>query len=318
MNERPEQDVMTNPRADRVRKVARLAGRSSRLREGLFLAEGPQPAREALRAHLGLTGPGPERDAGPAPDDAGPPAAGNGPDGPAVQWIPGRVVDSVYVSPRVAERDPELADLVRRAGERGVSVRLATDEVLDAMADAVTGQGIIAVCRIPETRAGSVWAGLAAPRLVAVLCRVQDPGNAGTILRAADASGADAVVLTAGSVDVFNPKVVRSTAGSLFHVPLVTSADATGTAQLLRGRGVTVLAADGYGSVRLDRPPSGLLSAPTAWLFGNEAQGLSPAERELAAERVAVPLYGRAESLNVATAATVCLYASAMARHAGA
>lgn len=316
MNERPEQDVMTNPRADRVRRVARLAGRSSRLREGLFLAEGPQPAREALRAHLGLLGPGGEPDAGPGPDAAGPPAAGDGPDGPRVQWLPGRVVESVYVSPRLSERDPELADLVRRAGVAGVPVRLATDEVLAAMADAVTGQGIIAVCRIPETGAGSVWPGLE-PRLVAVLCRVQDPGNAGTILRAADASGADAVVLTSGSVDVFNPKVVRSTAGSLFHVPLVTAADATETAQLLRGRDVTVLAADGYGSVRLDRPPSGLLSGPTAWLFGNEAQGLSPEELALATHRVAVPLYGQAESLNVATAATVCLYASAMAQHAG-
>lgn len=291
MNERPVQDVMTNPRADRVRRVARLAGRSSRAREGLFLAEGPQSAREALRAHLGLLGLG--------------------------QWIPGEVVDSVYVSVRVSERDPALADLVQQAAARGVPVRQATDEVLDSMADAVTGQGIIAVCRIPSTDSAVVLAGLAAPRLVAVLCRAQDPGNAGTILRAADACGADAVVLTSGSVDVFNPKVVRSTAGSLFHVPLVTQADAAETAHELRERGLTVLAADGYGAVSLDRPPSHLLSAATAWLFGNEAQGLSPAELELAAERVAVPLYGRAESLNVATAATVCLYASAMAQHAG-
>lgn len=319
MNERPVQDVMTNPRADRVRKVARLAGRSSRVREGLFLAEGPPSAREALRAHLGLLGPGLVSDAGPAPDALGSAAEIPGPpaaDAAVAQWVPGRVLDSVYVSPRVAERDPGLADLVRQAAARGLPVRHATDEVLDAMADAVTGQGIIAVCRIPETDARSVWAGLVDPRLVAVLCRVQDPGNAGTILRAADASGADAVVLTSGSVDVFNPKVVRSTAGSLFHVPLVTAADAAEATGELRGRGLTVLAADGYGTVRLDRPPSRLLSGPTAWLFGNEAQGLSPAELELAAEGVAVPLYGKAESLNVATAATVCLYASAMAQHA--
>ncbi len=294
MNERPDQDVMTNPRADRVRRVARLAGRSSRVREGLFLAEGPQPAREALRAHLGLSGTDPV----------------------TAQWVPGHVLDSVYVSARVAERDPDLAELVRRAAAAGVFVREATDEVLAAMADAVTGQGIIAVCRIPDTSATTVWPALDGVRLAAVLCRVQDPGNAGTILRAADAAGADAVVLTVGSVDPFNPKVVRSTAGSLFHVPLVTAADPAATVAELRGRGITVLAADGYGTVRLDRPPSGLLPAPTAWLFGNEAQGLSSEELGLADERVAVPLYGRAESLNVATAATVCLYASAMARHA--
>jgi len=288
MDERPDQDVMTNPRADRVRRVARLAGRSSRQREGLFLAEGPQPAREALRAHLGIVG--------------------------APQWRPGTVVEQLYVSERVGDRDADLAGLVERAAGAGVPVRRATDEVLAAMSDAVTGQGILAVCRIPDTAVESVLPGLGDLRLVAVLCRVQDPGNAGTILRAADAAGAAGVVLAAGSVDPFNPKVVRSTAGSLFHVPLVTGADTAGTTRLLADRGLQVLAADGQGPVRLDRPPSGLLARPTAWLFGNEAQGLSAAELALAGERVAVPLYGQAESLNVATAATVCLYASAMAQ----
>ncbi|QCU77766.1 RNA methyltransferase [Citricoccus sp. SGAir0253] len=288
MDERPDQDVMTNPRADRVRRVARLAGRSSRQREGLFLAEGPQPAREALRAHLGIVG--------------------------APQWRPGAVVEQLYVSERVGDRDAELAGLVERAAGAGVPVRRATDEVLAAMSDAVTGQGILAVCRIPDTAAEAVLPGLGDPRLVAVLCRVQDPGNAGTILRAADAAGAAGVVLAAGSVDPFNPKVVRSTAGSLFHVPLVTGADLAATTRMLADCGLQVLAADGQGPVRLDRPPSGLLARPTAWLFGNEAQGLSAAELALAGERVAVPLYGQAESLNVATAATVCLYASAMAQ----
>ncbi|MFC7402048.1 TrmH family RNA methyltransferase [Citricoccus sp. GCM10030269] len=292
MNERPEQDVMTNPRADRVRRVARLAGRSSRLRQGQFLAEGPQSAREALRAHLAPTG---------------------------TTWTPGAVVDSVYVSSQVSERDPELMGLVRQAAQDGVDTRLVTDDVLAAMSDAVTGQGIIAVCRLPATsrgEGGSPLAGLPQrPRLVAVLCRVQDPGNAGTILRAADAAGADAVVMTTGSVDVFNPKVVRSTAGSLFHLPVITGVEPEQAVRALWGTGLRILAADGYGSVRLDQPPSGMLARPSAWMFGNEAQGLSEAELNLADARVAVPLYGRAESLNVATAATVCLYASAMALH---
>ncbi|HEY4614995.1 MAG TPA: RNA methyltransferase [Citricoccus sp.] len=290
MNERPDQDVMTNPRADRVRRVARLAGRSSRQREGLFLAEGPQAVREALRAHLGLT--------------------------ESSQWAAGRVLDQLFVAPRLAARHPDLAALADDAAGRGVPVRRASDEVLTAMSDAVTGQDVLAVCRIPETSADAVIEALpGSPRLAAVLCRVQDPGNAGTILRAADAAGADAVVLTSGSVDLFNPKVVRSTAGSLFHLPVVTGVAVGEAVGLLGRRGLQVLAADGYGTVVLDRAPSGLLQAPTAWLFGNEAQGLSEQERALAAERVAVPLYGRAESLNVATAATVCLYASAMAQH---
>jgi RNA methyltransferase, TrmH family len=290
MNERPDQDVMTNPRADRVRKVARLAGRSSRQREGLFLAEGPQPAREALRAHLGLL--------------------------ESPQWAPGDVVDAVYVSTRLAARHPALAGLAGDAARAGVPVRQASDEVLTAMSDAVTGQDILAVCRIPESSAEAVLGDLPGqPQLAAVLCRVQDPGNAGTILRAADAAGADVVVVTAGSVDLFNPKVVRSTAGSLFHLPVVTGADLASVTGLLAEHGLQVLAADGYGTVVLDRPPPGLLQRPTAWLFGNEARGLSAEEVSLAAERVAVPLYGRAESLNVATAATVCLYASAMSQH---
>lgn len=290
MNERPDQDVMTNPRADRVRKVARLAGRSSRQREGLFLAEGPQAAGEALRAHLGLTG--------------------------SPQWTAGHVLDQLFVSPRLAERHPDLAGLADDAAGRGVPVRRASEDVLTAMGDAVTGQDVLAVCRIPQTSADVVIDALpGSPRLAAVLCRVQDPGNAGTILRAADAAGADAVVLTSGSVDLFNPKVVRSTAGSLFHLPVVTGVAVNEAVDRLGGRGLQVLAADGYGTVSLDHAPSGLLQAPTAWLFGNEAQGLSEQEGALAAERVAVPLYGRAESLNVATAATVCLYASAMAQH---
>ncbi|WP_415856924.1 TrmH family RNA methyltransferase, partial [Sinomonas sp. G460-2] len=239
------------------------------------------------------------------------------------------------------ERYPELDALARATG----ALRIATDDVLAAMADTVSPQGILAVCRQLDVTLAEVLS--RGPRLVAVLCRVQDPGNAGTILRAADSAGADAVVFTEGSVDPYNPKTVRSTAGSLFHVPFVIGADPAELAHQLRGAGVGVLAADGYGPVDLDAlqdesaarrlgggaqgetapegrssgegeaAPSYVLEAPTAWLFGNEAQGLSDAELALADARVAVPLYGEAESLNVGTAATVCLYASARAQRRG-
>ncbi len=290
---------MSNPRADRVRDVAKLAGRSSRLKTGRFLAEGPQAVREALTAHRAA-------------------AAGGGP----------AVVHEVFATEACLDRLPELADLAR-----GVTLRLATDEVLAAMADTVSPQGIIAVCNASSATLADVLASGA--RLVAVLCEVRDPGNAGTVLRAADSAGADAVVLTASSVDIYNPKAVRSTAGSLFHLPVVTGADFAEVIGALQAAGVTVLAADGYGSVNLDRiqdlsavrrlapdtadagDDDGLprLEAPTAWLFGNEAQGLSDAELAAADHRVAVPLYGSAESLNVGTAATVCLYASARAQN---
>jgi TrmH family RNA methyltransferase len=145
------------------------------------------------------------------------------------------------------------------------------------------------------------------------------------VLRAADAAGADAVLLTEASVDVHNPKCVRSTAGSLFHLPLAQDAALEDVVGRLRERGVAVLAADGAGDHDLDdlqddaeRNADAVLRRPTAWLFGNEAWGLGDDERRLADAVVRVPLHGRAESLNLATAATVCLYASARAHRRGA
>jgi TrmH family RNA methyltransferase len=292
MNEtgRPQELPMSNPRADRVRDVAKLAGRPARLRRGRFLAEGPQAVREALVLHR-------ERIA------AGEPG----------------VVDEVFVSESCLDRLPQLAELAD-----GVALRLANDDVLAAMADTVSPQGVVAVCSFVDVSLESVLD--AGPRLIAVMCQVRDPGNAGTVLRAADAAGADAVVLTASSVDIYNPKAVRSTAGSLFHLPVVLGVEVEELVTLCKERGIGILAADGYGTLNLDKlqdesvarrlgasaaPSAYALEAPTAWLFGNEAQGLSDSELALADHRVAVPVYGSAESLNLGTAATVCLYASA-------
>jgi RNA methyltransferase, TrmH family len=142
---------------------------------------------------------------------------------------------------------------------------------------------------------------------------VRDPGNAGTIIRAADAAGADAVVLTGRSVDPYNPKVVRSTTGSLFHVPVsvgVSLGDAVSRAKAL---GYTVLAADVSGDDLPDVRADGMLDGPTAWVFGNEARGLTTEDLALVDRAVKVPIYGKAESMNLATAASVCLYESAFA-----
>ncbi len=296
MNEtgRPQEFLLSNPRADRVRKVAQLAGRPARLKRQEFLAEGPQAVREALTLHQKRL------------------AAGE----------PG-VVYEVYASEACLDRHPELEKLAE-----GTNAFLATDEVLAAIGDTVTPQGIVAVCGFLDVSLDQVLD--AGPRLIAVLCQVRDPGNAGTVLRAADAAGADAVILTGSSVDIYNPKAVRSTAGSLFHLPIVLGADVADTAARCKERGIGVLAADGYGQLNLDllqdqsaaRRLSTAVDAsayaledPTAWLFGNEAQGLSEDELAAADHRVAVPVYGQAESLNLGTAATVCLYASARAQH---
>lgn len=315
--ERLAETALTRPGSDRVRAVTGLARRSARSRADLFLAEGPQCVREALRAHLaGGHGPG--------PDGSGAPGERPAPDAPRSRR--GGVIDALYVTAAALERHPDLAQLIERLLEPDddgsprarVFVRLVTDEVLRAMADAETPQGILAVCRIPHPTWTQVVAG--DPQLVAVLCRVQDPGNAGTILRAADAAGADAVVLTPGCVDPYHPKVVRSTAGSLFHLPVVTGLEMGALAQAPR---LHVLAADGYAALDLDelqdasaagRPAAFDLARASAWLFGNEAQGLSAAEKDSAEHRIAVPLHGDAESLNVGTAATLCLYASARAQ----
>ncbi len=144
-----------------------------------------------------------------------------------------------------------------------------------------------------------------------VLANVRDPGNAGTVLRTADAAGADGVIFAAASVDPYNSKCVRSSAGSLFHLPVVAGAPLAETIGSLRESGVQVLAADGSASQLLDAREGPDLSRPTAWLFGNEAWGLPDDVLALADAAVAVPIYGRAESLNLAAAAAICLYASA-------
>jgi TrmH family RNA methyltransferase len=184
------------------------------------------------------------------------------------------------------------------------------------LAGTVTPQGLLAICRFVDISLAGLIS--RAPRLVVVLANVRDPGNAGTVLRTADAAGAQGVIFADASVDPYNGKCVRSSAGSLFHLPIVVGAPVGEAATALRGAGITLLAADGGARRRLDELElAGGLALPTAWLFGNEAWGLPAGLLSLADEAVAVPIYGQAESLNLAAAAAVCLYASARAQRAG-
>ncbi|WP_254786926.1 RNA methyltransferase [Curtobacterium sp. MCBA15_001] len=276
-------DLLENPRAGRVKAVAALSKKDQRAETGLFLLEGPQAVREAIAY---------------APE----------------------LLRELYVTPTAAERY-DLHDAP-------VDTWFVTEQVLAAMADTVTPQGVVAVCQQFPTSVRQVFpdpgaTGLEArvdpatdrplPGLVAILEEVRDPGNAGTIIRAADSAGADAVVLTGRSVDPYNPKVVRSTTGSLFHVPVsvgVSLQDAVARAKAL---GYTVLAADVSGDDLPVVRAEGLLDGPTAWVFGNEARGLTPDDLAMVDRAVKVPIYGAAESMNLATAASVCLYESAFA-----
>jgi TrmH family RNA methyltransferase len=282
----------------RLKAARRLTKRAFRQRERAFLAEGPQAVAEALSC--------------------------------------GAKVSDLFVT--VAARSRH-SDLVTAAEGAGVPVHLVSGEVMEDLAQTVTPQGLLAVCGfvdVPLAQVMSELKGAArapggerenpggerenrvtrpAPALVALLANVRDPGNAGTVLRTADAAGAQAVVFADASVDPYNGKCVRASAGSLFHLPVVAGARLEEAVAAMREAGLRIVAADGRAGRPLDDPDvQARLSEPTAWMFGNEAWGLPPDLVALADEPVAVPIYGNAESLNLAAAAAVCLYASARAQ----
>ncbi|GHH48754.1 TrmH family RNA methyltransferase [Streptomyces candidus] len=266
-----------SPRSPRVVAARRLAKRSFRGKERRFIAEGPQAVREAV-GH-------------------------RGPDGTPT-------LIELFATVEAAERYADIVDAAQAAGAR---VHLAGDDVLADISQTITPQGIVGVCHFLDSPFADILA--AGPRLVAVLAHVRDPGNAGTVLRCADAAGADAVVLTDASVDLYNPKSVRASVGSHFHLPVAVGVPVEQAVAELRAAGVRILAADGAGDRDLDDElDAGTMGGPTAWVFGNEAWGLPEETRALADAVVRVPIHGKAESLNLATAAAVCLYASARAQ----
>ncbi|MGD9957340.1 MAG: TrmH family RNA methyltransferase [Candidatus Nanopelagicales bacterium] len=265
---------LTSTRSPRVTSARRLGKRAFRDRDGRFLAEGPQACREAAA-------------------------------------VPGTLLE-LYVTAEAADRHPEIVASARAAG---ADVVRASGEVVASLSGTVTPQGMVGVCATGPVTA-TLDTLLAGPqRLVTVLAHARDPGNVGTVIRCSDAAGAGGVVLTEASVDPLNPKAVRASAGSLFHLPIVTGPTVGDLVARMHDAGLQILAADGAGDRDLDDlEDDGALAAPTAWLFGNEAWGLPEETRALADRVVRVPIHGRAESLNLATAAAVCLYASARAQ----
>jgi TrmH family RNA methyltransferase len=195
--------------------------------------------------------------------------------------------------------------------EAAVPVRLVTQRAAAALSETVSPQGLVAVCALGDLPAERLVA--APPRLTVALAGLNDPGNAGTVLRTADACGAGAVVFGAGSADPYGGKAVRSSAGSIFHVDVVRGASLAELLPAVRAAGVTVLAADGGGEVFLDALGD-VLAGPVLWLFGNEARGVPAELAALADARVRIPMRGRAESLNLAAAAAICLYATQLAQ----
>ena len=271
-------------RTPRVSAALKLHRRRERDKAGRFLAEGPQAVREALTAgvvvELFVTG-----------------------------RVPGRIFGENAAS-GVGRGDifgENAASPLEPLDPSGVRVSVVDEQAMQALSETVTPQGVVAVCERLDVALGEALA--KGPRLVAVLVDIRDPGNAGTILRTADAAGAGAVIFAGEAVDPYNGKCVRASAGSLFHVDVVRERDVDAVLRELGG--MSVLATSGRGENDLFEVD---LGGPTAWLFGGEAHGL-PDEVLERAERVRVPLYGMAESLNLASAAAVCLYASARAHH---
>ncbi|WP_405911917.1 RNA methyltransferase [Streptomyces sp. NBC_00963] len=269
---------LISPRSPRVAAAKRLARRNFRTKERRFIAEGPQAVREAVQHRV----------------DGRP------------------TLVELFATVEAAER---YETVVASARDSGARIHLAGDDVLAELSQTITPQGLVGVCRFLDSPFDEILA--ARPRLVAVLAHVRDPGNAGTVLRCADAAGADAVVLTDASVDLYNPKSVRASVGSHFHLPVAVGVPVERAVAGLKAAGVRILAADGAGDDDLDAElDAGTMGGPSAWVFGNEAWGLPEETRALADAVVRVPIHGRAESLNLATAAAVCLYSSARAQRA--
>jgi TrmH family RNA methyltransferase len=223
---------------------------------------------------------------------------------------PGAVVE-VFATAAALERHPWVTE---RANEVGVALDTISVKAAAALSETITPQGLIAVCRRRDVGIGDVLVRRA--MLVAGLVDVNDPGNAGSVLRTADAAGADAVVFC-GGVDIYNGKSVRASAGSLFHLDVVVEVEVAELLASAAAGGLNRYATSGGGDLDLDELiEARTLGQPTLWLFGSEAHGLSDAVLAAADARVRVPIHGRAESLNLAAAAAVCLYASAHAQHA--
>lgn len=216
-------------------------------------------------------------------------------------------VTELFVTPATVLRHP---DLVGTAHSAGIPVSEISPKAAAALSETVTPQGLVATCGLLDVALTTALD--RRPSLIVAVVDVQDPGNAGTIVRTADAAGAGAVVFAGESVDPYNGKAVRAGAGSVFHLDLVAGHPTVDLIAAARAAGYQVLAATGAGTALLDQCD---LRPPTMWLFGNEAQGLAPHAVQQADHTVRVPIYGRAESLNLAAAAAVCLYASAHAQH---
>jgi TrmH family RNA methyltransferase len=215
-------------------------------------------------------------------------------------------VTELFLTQEALDRYPEIVATVENSG---AEITLCNSTVIEQFSSTVTPQGMTAIVRMWDQNPDAIFQ--ASAKLVVALTSVRDPGNAGSVIRVADAVGAAGVIMSNDSVDLFNPKVVRASVGSLFHLPIAIGQELSETIAAARANGMQVLAADA-GGVSLYGGAD--LTKPTLWIFGNEAWGIPKEVLELVDQVVSIPIYGQAESLNLATASALCLYASATAQ----
>ena len=272
-------DVIDNPKSERIKRLKALSGRSFRIRNQRFLVEGPSAVLAFLQTYS----------------------------------------DSdfeLYVNTSVQEKFADLISLGKALNGR---IFVITPQVCElSLKDS---QGIAIVAPLDFLQRFSLTSDVFEKelRLIVVLANLRDPGNVGTLIRTADALGADAVLLSDTCVELANPKVIRASVGSVFHLPIVANLDLATTCAQLSARGVRILGADVAGKTSLEelRAPTGSkwsLADSTAWVFGNEAHGFADLDLDIFDALVKIPMRGRAESFNVATAASICLYTSAVSQ----
>lgn len=262
--------MITSTGNAQVKELVKLMKKNrERDRQGVFLVEGPRMAEELLS------------------------------DG---TWI--KSVRRVYFSDSFVKKNKEAAD----AFARQCNTEVFSDSVFEYVSDTKTPQGILAVVERREYGRDDILrdpSGKGRAPFVIVLDNLQDPGNMGTIFRTAEAAGATGILMSGDCVDIYNPKVVRSTMGALFRVPFLRVEDLPGAVMELKAEGLRVYAAHLEGSSAYDRED---YRQGTAFLIGNEGNGLREETAACADCRIRIPMEGKAESLNAAVAAAVLMF----------
>lgn len=253
-----------SPHVERVKALLGSRGKKFRQSEKLFIADGIQSVRAALN--------------------------------PKIESAP--LVERVYVT---AEGYEKLADEIAPKILENMEINPVSEEVMNAMAETITPQGILALCSYSDFTLYKLRQ--LSPTKVAYFWEIQDPGNSGTVIRTADACGFDAVVFSPKSVDIYSPKTVRATVGSLWHIPVVEAVPLENILQFAQENGFTSIAFAGDGALSLSELSA---AAKVLLIFGNEARGLPELPTEVA--RVHIPMLGHAESLNVASAAAIAMF----------